>query len=129
MMNPPRYLNTDLEIDSREDMTPLVKEFGEDVFVMYNGEWGKNFRCSFEVNESMAHANEAISYFSMLIESLSKESQKLWDSALKKVFAVGFESGSVEKLELDIEPYVLERAAKLGAKLTIVVYPDYDKDT
>lgn len=30
-----------LEIDSSTDLTPLVDEFAEGVFLMYNGEWGK----------------------------------------------------------------------------------------
>ena len=129
-MTLPKYLNTDLEIDSLEDMSLLVDEFGEDVFVIYNGEWGKNYRCAFEVNESLAHANEAISFLCMLVEALPEDIRKIWDNALKKVLSIGFESGSSEKLEVEIEPYVLERAAQIGAKLNIVIYPtNHGKDT
>ena len=128
-MSIPHYLNTDLEIDSRIDLTPLVKEFGEDVFLMYNGEWGKNYRCSFEVNEALAHANEAIAFFCMLVEALPENIRKIWDGALKKAFSIGFESGEVEKIEVEIEPHVLERVANIGAKINIVIYPKYGKDT
>jgi len=128
-MSIPKYLNTDLEVDSRRELTPLVEEFGDAVFLMYNGEWGKNYRCSFEVNEHLAHANEAIAFFCMLVETLPKNVRKIWDESLKKAFSIGFESGEVEKIEVEIEPPVLERVAKIGAKINIVIYPEYEKDT
>ena len=45
-----------------------LNEFGEDVFIMYKGEWVKNHRCTFEENESRGHANEAMSFSCMLYQ-------------------------------------------------------------
>lgn len=36
-----RYLNVDLLIKSRSDLTPIVKAFGEDVIVMSNDKFGE----------------------------------------------------------------------------------------
>jgi len=33
-----RYLNTDLEIESKSDLSKIVQEFGDDVSVVYHGE-------------------------------------------------------------------------------------------
>jgi len=103
----------------------LVEEFGEDVCLMYNGEWGKNYRCSFEVNESLANANEAIAFFCILVEALPKDVRELWDSSMKRVFSIGFESGNNKNLlEVEIEPDVLERVAAIRAKIGVVIYPN-----
>ncbi|MCU7959452.1 MAG: hypothetical protein KZQ58_05515 [gamma proteobacterium symbiont of Bathyaustriella thionipta] len=129
-MNDPRYINTDLEIDSKNDLTPVVKAFREDVFLMYNGEWGKYFRASFEVNESLADINGAPGMFCMLVEALPPEARKLWDSSFSKTFSLGFESGNSEaKLELKIEPALVQRVGALGGSISIVIYPPYEKDT
>lgn len=72
-MNDVKYLNVDLEIDSAADLTPIVEEFGEDVSVMYNGDWGLHKRAAFEIDGSHASANEHMEYFCTLIDSLSEE--------------------------------------------------------
>jgi hypothetical protein len=33
-----RYLNVDLEIESKNDLSKIVEEFGEDVSVLHHGE-------------------------------------------------------------------------------------------
>ena len=124
-MKDPRYLNTDLELDSKEDLTAIAESFGEDVVVMYCGEWGKNNRAAFEVSgSSIADVNGAIGLFCALIEGLPYDLRGLWDRSFSKTFSVGFESGdSNSSLEVRLEPYIVERVAVIGASLTVTLYP------
>ena len=43
------YLNTDLIIEASSDLSPIADAFGEDVNVMYTGEWGDVYRAAFEI--------------------------------------------------------------------------------
>ena len=117
------YLNVDLEIDSRVDLTPIVEAFGDDAFVMYNGEWGKFFRASFEVVNG-AGANEDIGYFCTLIEALDGEAKELWDNSFSKVFDLGFESGdTTQNCRTVLDPSVVARLGAIGATLAVTIYP------
>jgi len=122
------YLNTDLIIESPEDLTPIARAFGEDVIVMYNGEWGKVNRAAFEIAGSYSDANDIIEYFCMLVESLNDAERRLWDSCFSKVFDIGYESGtSSQNYSSVIRPNTLKRIAGIGAGIEITIYPPIDK--
>jgi len=123
-MNDPYYINTDLEIDSREDLTIIGQEFGEGATEMYNGDWGKNKRAAFEIAGGFADVNGAIRMFCTLVETLSPEARSVWDRSLSKTFSVGLQSGNSDaRLETAIEPRIVERVAQIGASISFVVYP------
>ena len=123
-MTDPRYLNVDLEIDSPEDLTLITEELGEEVVVMFNGEWATHRRATFEIGGSLASANECIGLFCMLVETLSDEAKGLWDRSYSRTFDIGFNSGnSHADARLTIEPRILERVANIGATIAITVYP------
>ena len=123
-MNDPYYINTDLEIDSREDLSILSKEFGEDVVEMYVGKWGSNQRAAFEVAGIFSEVNGAVELFCTLVEALSPEARVVWDSSLSKTFAIGLQSGdSKASLETVIRPDVVKRVAEVGASISLVLYP------
>jgi len=57
-----RYLNTDLEIESKSDLSKIVDEFGDDVSVLYHGEVRGYQHASFEIPGNTAGADETILY-------------------------------------------------------------------
>jgi len=119
-----RYLNVDLLIKSRTDLTPIVNGFGEDVFVLYNGKVGEYFHSYFEIEGSHAGPNEDIAYFCSLIESLEMKERELWDNSFSKIFDIGFESGEVpQSFSADIRPEIIKRMAQCGTSVRITVYP------
>ena len=119
-----RYLNVDLLVKSRTDLTPIVNEFGEDVIVLTNGKAGNLFHAYFEIAGSQPGPNEDIEYFCSLIEGLSRKERELWDNSISKIFDVGFESGEVpQSYSADIRPDVIKRLAKCGASIRITIYP------
>ncbi len=123
-MNDVRYLNTDLLIKSREDLTPIVKSFGEDVFVLSNDKTGEFYYSYFEISGSHAAANEDIEYFCSLIEGLDEKERKIWDNSFYKIFDLGYESGdTTQSYSTDVKPETISRIAKCGASIRITIYP------
>jgi hypothetical protein len=123
-MNEPRYLNVDLVVSSKEELTPIVESFGKDVVALFNGEWAEHYRAVFEIAGSHAAANEDIGYFCSLIEGLEGKALELWQSAYSREFDVGFESGSQgERAYVSVQSAVVKRVAEAGASISITLYP------
>ncbi len=122
------YLNTDLVIESQDDLTPIADSFGEDVIVMYNGKWGKINRASFEIAGVHSDANETIEYFCSLVEGLDEKERSIWDTCFSKIIDVGYESGtSSQNFSSVIRPGTIKRMAGIGAAIEITIYPPIDK--
>lgn len=118
------YLNTDLELESPKDLTPIVEAFGEDVVNLFNGEARGHYLASFEIASSEGNPDSLIQYFCMLAESLSGEEKSLWDGCFSKVFDIGYEGGTGHNSYTDeIRSNTLERVVALGASIRVTVYP------
>ena len=119
-----RYLNVDLLIKSRDDLTPIVKAFGEDVIVLSNDKAGEFHYAYFEIAGSHAGPNEDIEYFCSLIEGLEDENKKLWDNSFYRIFDIGYESGtSNNSYSSDLRESVVKSMAKFNASIRVTIYP------
>src|SRR6476620_665193 len=93
-----QYLNTDLEIESKSDLSRIVEEFGDDVLVLHHGEIRGYQHASFSIAGGSTDANATINLFCDLIESLPNEAREIWDGCCSRVFDVGYECGASPKL-------------------------------
>lgn len=119
-----RYLNVDMLLKSREDLTPIVDEFGEDVIVLTNDKHGDFHYAYFEIAVSHAGPNEDIEYFCSLIESLEGEAQRLWNNSFYRIFDIGYESGtSNNSFSSDLRESAVKRVAAVNASIRITIYP------
>ena len=119
-----RYLNTDLEIESKNDLSTIVQEFGEDVSVLYCGEVRGYQHASFEVSGNSASADETINCFCSLVEALPKEAREIWDGCCSRVLDVGYQSGtSPQNFRSEIRASTIQRVAAIGASIVITIYP------
>ena len=122
-----RFLNVDLEIESSENLQPIIDDFGEDVSVLYHGENGSGFNlAAFEVNFSNDNDIDGIvSTFCFLIENLSQEAKEIWNKCHSKRFDAGFQSGDFPRsYKTEIRADTLERVAKIGASIVVTIYPE-----
>ena len=118
-----RYLNVDLEIRSRMDLSIIVDSFGENVAVMYKGMWGDFFLASFE-SLNNGGVNENIKFFCKLVESLDDKAKKSWDESYSKVFDIGFQSGSTPEIyNTQLEASTLEDVTNIKASIVVTIYP------
>ncbi|REJ74858.1 MAG: hypothetical protein DWQ36_13800 [Acidobacteria bacterium] len=118
------YLNTDLVIDSEDDLTPIVEELGEDVVCLYNGPWGTRQLAAFEIVGHDMDASSCIRAFCGLVEALSPKAREVWDRCSRRSFDIGFEAGlDRESCERAIDLDALEMAVSVRARLVVTVYP------
>jgi len=120
-----QYLNTDLEIESKTDLSKIVEEFGEDVFVLHHGEISGYQHASFEIPGGSTDADATINSFCLLVESLPGEVREIWDKCCSRVFDVGYESGtSPQNFRSEIRASTIRRVANIGASVAITIYPE-----
>ena len=120
-----QYLNTDLEIESKSDLSKIVEHFGEDVLVHNHGEISGYQHASLSIAGGSTDANGTISYFCDLIESLPNEVREIWDGCCSRVFDVGYECGSSpQNFRSEIRASTIARVGKIGASIAITIYPE-----
>ena len=118
-----RYLNTDLVIESKNDLSLIVQEFGEDVIVLHCGEARGYQLASFEISIDIAGVDETINQFCALVEALTQEAREVWDGCCTRVMDVGYESGtSPHNLRSEIRASTIQRVAAIGASIVITIY-------
>ena len=122
------YLNTDLEIESKSDLSRIVEEFGEDVLVLHHGEIRGYQHASFEITGDGADADSTITSFCTLIEQLPGDVRELWDECCLRIFDIGYESGATPpSFRSEIRAVTIQRVAAIGAGLVITIYPVADE--
>ena len=122
-----RHINTDLEIESRSDLSPLIKWF-EDEGIGSLGSYKSRgvYYAAFEFVVEVGDPESLIEQFCMYISSLDGELKTLWEGCCKKVFDIGFgyeESDKPVKLETTVTEKTISRVAGLGASIAITIYP------
>jgi hypothetical protein len=125
-----RYLNTDLVIESKSDLSRIVQEFGDDVIVLHHGEMRGYHLASFEVDSggTSTGADEIINFFCLLVEQLPKEVREIWDGCCSRVLDIGYESGmSPLNFRSEIRAPTIQRVAAIGASIVITIYPLSEK--
>jgi len=123
------FLNVDLEIESSEDLQPIIDDLGEDVSVLHHGDNGSSFNfVSFEVKPfGERDVDGIISSFCSFIENLSPDVRLIWDKSHSKKFDVGFQSGDFPRsYQTEIRADTIESVAKLGASIVVTIYPKRD---
>jgi hypothetical protein len=119
-----KYLNTDLDIESKQDLSGIIEEFGADVFVLHHGEIRGYQHAAFEVAGTRDGADGTINFFCMLVEALPKEAREIWDGCCSRVLDIGYESGtSPRNFRSEIRPSTIQRVAAIGASIVITIYP------
>ena len=120
-----QYLNTDLELESKNDISKIVEHFGDDVLIHHHGEIRGYQHASFSIAGTNANADATINQFCALVESLPAEVRAIWDECCTRVFDVGYESGaSPQSFKSQIRASTIQRVASIGASVAITIYPE-----
>jgi hypothetical protein len=128
-MKLPVFLNVDLEIESRKPLRPLARELRDKIHMTFLGRINGNHCLFFEISANTRNQEATIHAFCKLIEGLSAVNRKLWDTALRKEFDLGYESqlSSERANRFTIRPSAVRRVANLGASLAITFYQQDDQ--
>ena len=119
------FLNVDLEIESHQNLQPIVEDFGDEAVTLYSGQAQGHYVATFEAPHT-ADADSIISYFCALIKTLDADAKALWETAFTKVFDIGYESGTEPRsYRSEIRAETIEQVASLGASLRVTIYPPH----
>ena len=119
-----KFLNVDLDIQSSQDISLMLKELGENIFVLHHEQQENYYLARLEINIDAPNADETINCFCDLIENLSKDSRKIWDDCFSKTFDIGYESGNKPNyFTSKINSITIKRIANIDAGLNITIYP------
>ena len=123
-MNEIEFLNVDLLLKSKQDLTPIIDNLGKKIFVLHNGKENDHYYAYLEIMGDRSEPNEVIKIFCDLIENLSVNSKKIWDEADYRIFDIGYDSGRHENsFSSDLTELEIKRIAAINASMRITIYP------
>jgi hypothetical protein len=125
-----RFLNVDLEIESRGDLSLLVEEFGEDVSVLHYGQIrGLNHLRVESGPGSDGDADDIVARLSCLVINLPPEARAVWDACCTRVFDIGYDAtGPREAFRSEIRNETIQTIAAIGASIVVTIYPPDPSD-
>jgi hypothetical protein len=126
MQNTAHFLNVDLDIRSKSELAPILKEFGRRVALMHCGPVGPRHLLAVETAKQYKDPDSTTHALCDLVDALSPSARRLWDSADKQ-FDIGYEwAPGLNTSQFSLRPDTLLRVAQLGARLTITHYREHD---
>lgn len=119
-----RFLNVDLDVESRTSLKPLIDDLGENVIVLHKGQSRGLYEAHFETADCGADAESTLASFCVLLENLDTDAAEVWKTAVSRTFDIGFDSGdSPRNFRAIIHPDTVQRVSKLNAAIVITIYP------
>lgn len=119
------YLNTDLDLVSTSDLTPLADALtSKGVCLLDVSEWGDGlWHARFETEEQFREPELTILAFLDVIESLGADMQRLWSECSVRAFDVGYDCGDEPRtLHGQFSTATLARIVAVGASLQLTLY-------
>jgi hypothetical protein len=125
-----RYLNTDLELESPDELTGLAAVLqSRGLFALHveRGEYGL-WRAAFETAQQHTTAQPNIEALLTVIESLDGAGRSAWTACTTRELDIGYDCGVEPWAFQDaIASELLARIARVGASLRITIYPEGDQ--
>lgn len=122
-----QYLNTDLDLSSASDLTPLATALdARGVFPLHVTHCGDEWYTTFEVSAEEWMGEPELTLRAMLdaIDGLEVEATDLWSGCSKREFNIGYDCGSEPwAFNNGLTNETLKRIADRGASLRITLYP------
>ena len=119
------YLNVDLDVYATVPLDAFVQALGDAALVLHVGGSRRKYEAHVELalpRMSMS-ADDTILGLVRLIRSLPPIQRKIWDSAQRREFNIGIQSGGEPHgFELRIQPQTLKAVSDVGGVLVITVY-------
>ena len=118
------YLNVDLEIRSRSDLTPLVHALQRRLFVLHAGRVQGTFFASFEASGPGHPPDVAIPRLAATLRRLPPSLQRLWRQARDRVFDIGVARAAGDTpFSLALRQETIRVVTALNARLALTFYP------
>ena len=126
MTAPIRYLNTDLDLVSADELAPLAAAFESRGLLRLHVSRRDDGLCHATFEDGAQHAEPAPNVAAMLavVESLERPMRVVWDGCVVRRLDVGYECGAEPwGFGQELSSGLLARMAALGLSLRITLYP------
>lgn len=123
---PIKYVNTDLDLTSSVDLTPLLEHFEPlGVFSIYiNQEADGRWISILETTPEYPDPESNIRAMLDVIEASSEDIKTIWHACTQREFNIGYECGDEPwAFNQGLTTATLRRTAEVGATLRITIYP------
>ncbi len=135
-MNKAEYLNVDLELDSKADLSPFVEHFGDSVLVLFNGRVGNVHRFAFETSfadepasptrDSSLDADTCIRDFLALVAQLPPPLRALWNGCSSRVLDIGITAGTAQSVFIQtVSAATIQAISSVGGTIRVTIYPPH----
>jgi hypothetical protein len=121
-MEESEFLNIDLEIESKSNITCIINELGSRVIILRNQEINGLYFVSLET--IFSEGNEIINEYLSLINGLKPKTRELWDNCTKREFNFGYRcSGKTSySFQSNISEKSIHSLSKIGGSVAITIY-------
>lgn len=118
------YLNVDLEVRSRHDLTPLAEALRSRLDVLHAGRVpGSGFLVSFEVPGLSLSPDVAITRLARALSALPRSARRLWTLANDRVFDIGMDAAAVHgSYPISFRQETVRTIARLNARIAVTLY-------
>ena len=123
-----QFLNVDLDIESGEDISILVREIGARSIIMRDEMIDEIHYASFET--ILTSENEIVAEYNSIISNLTESARELWARCRKRSFNFGYESGeSPNDFHSVLSGQTVSNICKMGGEIVVTIYPINDENT
>ena len=124
IMSEIQFLNVDLELESKQDISVLVADLKKVATILHYDKDEYRQLARIEVAGEITTPDKAINHLCELIESCSRNALKQWLSCSRRTFDMGFESGTSPKcFNQALHADTLLRISAIGAGIEVTIYP------
>ena len=117
------FLNVDLDISSREDLTPLAAALERRLLVLHVGREGSRYHARFELRTEPSSPDLALRRLAQAIQSLPVRQQARWRRATTREFNIGIQAGREPHCsEFSVAAPTVAMVAKVGGRVVVTVY-------
>jgi hypothetical protein len=117
------FLNVDLEVKSKDDLSPLLASLGRKVNILHHARIGRWYWLRVDLYRQPRNPIEGIKLFCGLIKSLPLSSKKLWDDAQVREFDIGIQVGlNPSSTEWLLDARTISMMASVNARVEVTLY-------
>jgi hypothetical protein len=117
------FLNVDLDISSREDLTSLAEAFRPRLIVLHVGRVRQRYWARFELRTQPRTPDAAIRRLVSAVEGLPVRQQACWKRAATRDFNIGIQAADAPRhTAFVVDPATVVMAGRVGARIVITVY-------
>lgn len=120
------FLNVDLDIESKYDISAIIRDFGDKVFILNDEPYSEgSYNLSVELNDSWCQQDPEglILGYIELIKNFSDDAKDAWNRAHKKSFDLGYECGfQPYSINNELSNSTINAVASVGASVIFTLY-------